>query len=119
MLRFRPIGRFGKSIHELAVIDPSKDGAQFGGFASWFRPGFSDEEATAAVKAAHVGTWLIRLSPIRNGFTRHWHATESFPPLVCRVRYDGMASERRAYSAVSENDNPKFAGSSYNAWSDD
>jgi hypothetical protein len=52
-----------------------------------------------------VGAWLIRLSSIRNEFALHWHAPEWFPPLVCRLRYDGLAGEKKVYAAVTERKN--------------
>jgi hypothetical protein len=63
------------------------------------------------VKEGRVGTWLVRLSSIPNEFALHWHATPSFPSLVCRIRYDGLAIWGKVYSAVTENEDPQFAGS--------
>jgi hypothetical protein len=34
--------------------------------------------------------------------------------LVCRLRYDGLAAEGKVYAAVTENEDPQFAGS----WND-
>jgi hypothetical protein len=105
MLRFGPIRRLRRSIGFLTAR-----GSQ-GGFQPWFRPSFSHEEANQNVKEGRVGTWLIRLSSIHNEFTLHWHATESFPPLVCRIRYDGLAVEGKVYAAVTDNEDPQFAES--------
>jgi hypothetical protein len=111
MLRFGPIGRVGNSIKRLTQRPRFLGFDPFGGFVTWFQPNLSHEEANAAVNAAAVGTWLIRLSSIPNEFTLYWRATECFPPLVCRLRYDGLREEGKVYAAVTENEDPQFAGS--------
>jgi hypothetical protein len=105
MLRFGPICRLRRSLELLTV-----NGLR-GEFQTWFRPSLSHDEANRNVKEARVGTWVVRLSWIHNEFALHWHATESFPPLVCRIRYDGLALDGKFYSAVTENEDPQFAGS--------
>jgi hypothetical protein len=113
MLRFGPMDRFRESIEALKAGAQALSGGPSGRFVMWLRPTFSHDEANAAVKEAIVGTWLIRLSLIANAFTLHWRATECFPPLVCRVRYDGIAGEGgKHYAAVPENEGPQIAGSS-------
>jgi hypothetical protein len=111
MLRFGPIEKLRQSIDRLTAPDESLGRGPFGGFVTWFRPKMSPDEANAAVKAAPVGTWLIRLSGIQNEFTLHWQATDCFPPLVCRLRYDGLAADGRVYSAVPDNEGRQFAAS--------
>jgi hypothetical protein len=112
MLRFGPMDRLRKSIEGLTVSEPSGGRGPFDGFVRWFRPTMSAEEANAAVKNGVVGTWLIRLSSIANEFTLHWQATDCFPPLVCRIRYDGLAAdEKMVYATVPDNEGPQFARS--------
>jgi hypothetical protein len=111
MLRFGAMDRLRQSIKGLTGSKPSGGRGPFDGFVTWFRPTMTDEEANAAVRGARVGTWLIRLSSIANEFTLHWRATDCFPPLVCRIRYDGLATLSRIYAAISENEDTQFAGS--------